>query len=63
MPPFTLLLLFLFMFCTLAVLLVGVGAMVAGGEFNKKHGNKLMVLRVCCQGLALLMLALMFLFR
>ena len=37
---------------------VGLFSMVKGGEFNKKHGNKLMQLRVTLQGVALLMLAL-----
>ena len=40
------------------VLGVGLFSMVKGGEFNKKHGNKLMQLRVTLQGVALLMLAL-----
>ncbi len=32
--------------------------MVKGGEFNKKHSNKLMQLRVLFQGVALALLAL-----
>lgn len=43
---------------TLGALGLGLFAMVKGGEFNKKHGNKLMQLRVMLQGLALAMLAL-----
>ena len=43
---------------TAGALGVGLFAMVRGGEFNKKHGNKLMQLRVIFQGLALTMLAL-----
>lgn len=42
------------MFATLGSLAVGLFAMVKGGEFNKKHGNRLMQLRVTLQGLALL---------
>lgn len=37
---------------------LGMFSMVKGGEFNKKHGNRLMQLRVTLQGVALLMLAL-----
>ncbi len=37
---------------TLAVLLAGVVAMLRGGEFNAKYGNKLMRARVACQALA-----------
>ena len=36
-----------------ASLAVGLFAMVKGGEFNKKHGNKLMRMRVTLQGVAL----------
>lgn len=42
----------------LGVLGVGMFSMVRGGEFNKKHGNKLMQYRVVLQGLALALLAL-----
>ncbi len=41
------------MVLVLASLVVGLVAMVKGGEFNKKHGNRLMRLRVTLQGLAL----------
>lgn len=44
--------------CVLGALGLGLFSMVKGGEFNKKHGNKLMQARVSLQGLALLMLAL-----
>lgn len=42
----------------LGVMGLGILALAKGGEFNKKHGNKLMRLRVSLQGLALAMLAL-----
>ena len=41
------------MVLVLASLVVGLIAMVKGGEFNKKYGNKLMRARVTMQGLAL----------
>lgn len=40
------------------VLVLGLLSMVKGGEFNKKHGNKLMQARVILQGLAVALLAL-----
>jgi hypothetical protein len=46
------------MIATLVVLITGVIAMLKGGEFNQKHGNKLMNARVFLQGLAIFFLAL-----
>lgn len=46
------------MLSVLAVMGMGIFAMVKGGDFNKKHGNKLMQARVILQGLALALLAL-----
>ena len=40
------------------VLVVGLFAMVKGGEFNEKYGNKLMQARVALQGVAFALLAL-----
>ena len=40
---------------TLGVLFSGLFAMVRGGEFNRKYGNRLMRLRVICQGIAILL--------
>jgi hypothetical protein len=45
---------------TFAVLLVGVFAMLRGGEFNRKYGNKLMRMRVILQGLTILVLLVAF---
>jgi len=45
-----------------AVLIVGVASMFRGGEFNRKHANKLMRLRVLLQALALLLFAIFMLF-
>ena len=42
----------------LGVLFLGLFSMARGGEFNKKHGNRLMRLRVVMQGAALVLLAL-----
>ena len=37
---------------TLVILLAGVIAMLRGGEFNAKYGNKLMRARIAAQALA-----------
>lgn len=42
------------MLAVVASLGLGLYAMTRGGDFNKKHGNRLMQLRVSLQGLALL---------
>ncbi len=49
------------MLAVLGVLFVGVFAMVRGGEFNRKYGNKLMRLRVILQftAIGLILLALL----
>ncbi len=46
---------------TVAVLLTGVVAMVRGGEFNRKYGNKLMRARIAMQALAIALLFILFL--
>lgn len=40
------------LFATVAVLLAGVVAMLRGGAFNAKYGNKLMRARIAMQALA-----------
>ena len=44
------------------VLFMGVFSMAKGGEFNRKYGNRLMQARVGLQGLALLMMAMAYIF-
>jgi hypothetical protein len=64
MRGFLFVLLLIAMFGTLAVLFAGLFTMARGGEFNKRHGNKLMRLRVTMQGIAILIfLALMLVMR
>ena len=46
---------------TLGVLILGVVAMLRGGEFNAKYGNKLMRARVTLQAVAVLLLFTLFL--
>ena len=43
---------------TFAVLVTGLIAMARGSEFNRKHSNRLMQLRVIAQGIAILLFAL-----
>ncbi len=47
---------------TFLVLVAGVVAMLRGGAFNAKYGNKLMRLRLLAQFGAIVLLGLMFLF-
>jgi hypothetical protein len=51
--------LILLMLSVLGVLFTGIGAMLVGGEFNRKYGNKLMVARVTLQAMAIGMLLLL----
>lgn len=46
------------MLMTLGVLFTGLVTMARGGDFNRKHGNRLMRLRVIMQGVALLLFAI-----
>ncbi len=47
---------------TLGMLLLGIFSMARGGEFNRRHGNRIMRFRVIMQGAALVLLALIILF-
>ncbi len=51
------------MFAVLIVLVIGVSGFIAGGEFNRKYGNKLMRLRVGAQAVAVVLLLLLLLLR
>jgi hypothetical protein len=41
------------MLATLGVLATGIVSMIRGGEFNQRHGNRLMRWRVICQAVAI----------
>jgi len=43
---------------TIGVLLTGLIAMTRGGEFNKKHANTLMRMRVIAQFVAVILIAI-----
>lgn len=51
------------MLAVLAVLVTGVFTFARGGEFNRKHANRLMNLRVATQAVAVLLLGLLVLAR
>jgi Hypoxia induced protein conserved region len=40
----------------LAILLVGIGGFARGGEFNKKHANRIMRYRIAAQAVAVLLI-------
>jgi hypothetical protein len=54
-------LLALALFATVGILIFGIIAMARGGEFNRKHGNKVMRWRVAMQAFAVV-LVLLFVF-
>ncbi len=51
-------LLALALLAVLGVLFAGLFSMARGGDFNRKHGNRLMRWRVALQGLAVVLFAL-----
>lgn len=40
----------------LVILLIGIGGFAKGGEFNRKHANRLMRYRIAAQALAVLII-------
>ncbi len=45
-------------FAVLGVLLFGVGSFARGGDFNKKHANRIMRLRLIAQAIAVALIVL-----
>lgn len=41
---------------TAIVLIIGIAGFARGGEFNRKHGNKLMRLRILLQAVAIVLI-------
>ncbi|MEO1193243.1 MAG: twin transmembrane helix small protein [Pseudomonadota bacterium] len=58
MESFAIVLMIIAMVVTLVVLFTGLISFARGGEFNRKHGNKLMRWRVTAQGVAIAMFLL-----
>ena len=42
----------------LVILLIGIGGFARGGEFNRRHGNRLMRWRIIAQALAVVLILL-----
>ncbi|MCE5974541.1 twin transmembrane helix small protein [Sinirhodobacter sp. WL0062] len=42
----------------LVILMIGIGGFAKGGEFNRKHANKLMRLRIAAQAVAIVLILL-----
>ncbi|MBM9596310.1 twin transmembrane helix small protein [Roseitranquillus sediminis] len=47
----------------LGILMVGIGGFGLGGEFNRKHANRVMRLRILAQALAVLLILVFVFFR
>ena len=45
-------------FAVLVILMIGIGGFARGGDFNKKHANKLMRLRIAAQAVAICLILL-----
>ena len=58
MNAFSIVLIVVAMLTTLGVLFAGLIAMARGGEFNRKHGNRLMRWRVMAQFTAIVIFAI-----
>lgn len=51
------------MLATLGVLIAGIVVMARGGETNQKYGNKMMVLRVALQAMAIALVAVLMMLK
>ncbi|MFD1795410.1 twin transmembrane helix small protein [Paracoccus aurantiacus] len=51
------------LFAVVTVLAVGIGGFGMGGEFNAKHGNRMMRWRIIAQAVAILLILLFFAVR
>ena len=47
----------------LVILLVGIGGFATGSEFNRKHANKIMRLRILAQAFAVVLILLFVFFQ
>ncbi|MES2666390.1 MAG: twin transmembrane helix small protein [Pseudomonadota bacterium] len=44
------------MLAVLVILMIGIGGFAKGGDFNKKHANRVMRYRIYAQGIAVLLI-------
>ena len=47
----------------LGILMVGVGGFAKGGDFNRKHANRIMRYRIAAQAVAVLLILIFVFFR
>lgn len=47
----------------LVILMIGIGGFAKGGEFNRKHGNRIMRYRIAAQAVAVLIILAFVFFR
>jgi Hypoxia induced protein conserved region len=47
----------------LAILLIGIGGFARGGEFNRRHANRIMRYRIIAQAVAVVVILLFVFFR
>ena len=47
----------------LVILMIGVGGFAKGGEFNRKHSNRIMRYRIIAQAIAVVLILLFVFFR
>ncbi|MGB8621228.1 MAG: twin transmembrane helix small protein [Paracoccaceae bacterium] len=47
----------------LAILMVGIGGFAKGGEFNRKHANRIMRYRIIAQAIAVVLILVYVFFR
>jgi len=47
----------------LAILMVGIGGFAKGGDFNRKHANRIMRYRIGAQAIVVLLLVIFVFFR
>lgn len=47
----------------LAILMVGIGGFAKGGDFNRKHANRIMRYRIAAQAVAVVLILIFVFFR
>jgi len=50
-------------FAVLVVLMIGIGGFAKGGDFNRKHANRLMRYRIIAQAIAVVLILAFVFFR
>lgn len=50
-------------FAVLGILLVGIGGFAKGGDFNRKHANRIMRYRIAAQAVAIVLILIFVLVR